>query len=208
VAIVDPEMTLSSDARLTAEAGFDALAHAVETAVTRAAQPMTLMLSARAIAALLEYLPVAITSPFDPGARSENAYAALLMGINLANSTTCLPHRLQYPVGALTRSSHGRGVAALFPAWLEQTIDHAPASLARLARAASSSNGSDSDVARALAARILELRSAIGLDVKLAQLGIDAGDVPELVAKVEGTLANDPGPSSPDDLAQLYLASL
>ena len=210
VALVDPELTVSAGEDVTAQAGFDALAHAVETAASRAAQPLTTLLSAEAFRRLVVHLPRAVASPADLIARSENAYAALLMGINLANSTTCLPHRLQYPVGALTGTAHGRGVAALFPAWLARTVEQAPASLAGLARACGLAADADGDgvAAAALARAVQALRRAIGLEVRLADLGVQAADVPELVARVEGSLANDPGPSAPADLAALYRASL
>jgi len=210
VALVDPDLTVSADHRITAQAGFDALSHAVETAASRAAQPLTLALSAEAFRRLVVYLPRAVADPSDRVARAENAYASLLMGVNLANSTTCLPHRMQYPVGALTSTAHGLGVSALFPAWLARTVDEAPASLARLARptGVADSTASDRAAAAALQQVVLQSREAIGMDVRLGDLGVAARDVPGLVERVEGTLANDPGPSAQTDLADLYTASL
>jgi alcohol dehydrogenase class IV len=209
-AIVDPELVLGAPAGVVATAGFDAVAHAVETSASRAASTLTLQLAADALPRLLDAVPRLQADPSSIAAASAAAYGAVLMGINLANSTTALPHRLQYPVGAMTGTSHGAGVAALFPAWLRRTVRHAPGSLAVLARASgvSPAGSSDDDAAAALEREILELLARLGLPTSLGTLGIRRGDVPELLARVEGSLANDPGPTAPEDLRDLYLSSL
>jgi hypothetical protein len=46
------------------------------------------------------------------------------------------------------------------------------------------------------------------MTVTLAELGVRPADLPDLVAAVEGTLANDPGPVGPEDIRLLYLVSL
>lgn len=210
VAVVDPELTASADARLTAEAGFDALAHCIETSASRASHWFVRAQAADALRRLTTGVPAAMDAPKDLRWRSENAYAAAMMGINLATSTTCLPHRLQYPVGALTGTSHPLGVAALMPAWLDRTVRHAPASLAPLARGAglTAASADDLTAARALRDSVRELMASTGMEVQLADLGVERTDIAGLVARVEGSIANDPGPTGLDDLAALYRDSL
>jgi alcohol dehydrogenase class IV len=210
VALVDPELGASAPRDVTATSGFDAMAHAIETSVSRKATPFTELLAADALRRLLASVPAACDRPGDAVARSEAAYAAMLMGINLALSTTCLPHRLQYPVGALTGTAHARGVAALFPAWLARTLEIAPDRLARLAVAAGLSDERDAPerAAGALVTAVEGHLAGTGMRAGLGSLGVTADDIPALVAAVEGTLTNDPGPVGPDDLAALYRASL
>ncbi len=116
-AIVDPELMMGAPPAVTANAGFDAIAHAVETAASRVASDTVIALSGEALPRLLAAVPELVARRH-PGetAWSDAALAATLMGANLARSTTCLPHRLQYPVGARTGTAHAAGVAALFPA--------------------------------------------------------------------------------------------
>ena len=210
VALVDPELSRSAGPDVTASAGFDAIAHAVETATSRAAGPLNLALAGEALGRLLVHVPRAYATPDDLEARTECAYAAALMGINLATSTTCLPHRLQYPLGALTGTGHAQGVAALFPAWLARTVEAAAGALARLAIAAglATPGTADDAAARTLAVRIGDHLRATGMWRGIGDLGVGEPDIPDLVAAVEGTLTNDPGPVGPDDLAALYRASL
>ena len=209
-AIVDPDLMVGAPPAVIAGSGFDAIAHAVETSASRAASELVIHLAGTALPRLLDSVPSAYRSPDDVGALTEAAYAATLMGVNLANSTTCLPHRLQYPVGARTGTSHAMGVAALFPAWLERTRALAPEALARLARSAGLSDPDDTPdaAAAALETRILGHLDATGMRVRLRDLGVAATDLDGLVEAVEGTLANDPGPTETADLRALYAASL
>ncbi|CAN5500061.1 iron-containing alcohol dehydrogenase [soil metagenome] len=209
-ALVDPELMVGAPPRVAAAAGFDAIAHAVETSASRAASPFVLALGGAALPRLFDAVPRLVGNPAGADPWSDAAYAAMLMGINLANSTTCLPHRLQYPVGAATGTAHALGVAALFPAWLERTVAIAPASLARLARAAGLVADGDADAAAAamLAEMIAAHLDATGMRLRLSDLGVRAADLDDLVSAVEGSVANDPGPSTTADLRDLYAASL
>jgi alcohol dehydrogenase class IV len=203
VALVDPQLVASCPATVTASAGFDAVAHAVETSLSRAATPVTQLLSLEALRSLLTAVPRSLSQPDDLPARSAASYGALLMGINLANSTTCLPHRMQYPVGALTRTEHARGVAALTPAWLRRSLDYAPEGLARLAP----SMGLDGGDAHSVVEAILDFMSAIDLRPRLRDLGVRRADLVQLAQLVEGAVENDPGPSDRAAILALYEAS-
>ena len=215
-AMVDPELMRGAPATVVAAAGFDALAHAVETSASRAATEPVIERGGAALRSLLDAVPRAVRAAVpratleDADAMGAAAYAALLMGVNLATSTTCLPHRLQYPVGARTGTGHAQGVAALMPAWLARTREAAPDSLARLAVAAglAPASATSDEAARALSDRVIAHLEETGMTTRLVDLGIARADVDELVAAVEGSVANDPGPSGPDDLRELYLASL
>lgn len=203
VALVDPQLVASCPPAVTAAAGFDAVAHAVETSLSRASTPLTQLLSLEALRNLLTAVPRSLDEPDDLAARSAASYGALLMGINLANSTTCLPHRMQYPVGALTRTEHARGVAALTPAWLRRSLEYAPDRLARLAPAI----GPNVDDAVAVVDAILAFMSAVDLRPRLRDLGVRRQQLGQLAQLVEGAVENDPGPSDRAAIRALYEAS-
>jgi alcohol dehydrogenase class IV len=96
------------------------------------------------------------------------------------------------------------------PAWLERTRTVAPEALGRLARAAglAGADAAPDDAASALETRVLAHLEATGMRVGLRDLGVSDDDIDGLVDAVEGTLANDPGPTDTFDLRALYLASL
>lgn len=209
-AIVDPELSASAPAAIAANAGFDAIAHAVETAASRAASDLVIHLAGVALPRLLDAVPRLVEQPHDVEAAESAAYAALLMGFNLANSTTCLPHRFQYAIGPHTNTAHAVGVAAVLPAWLDRTILHNPEAIGRLARAGGlcPADASATDAATTLAGRIVDHLERTGMRRSLSELGVKEADIPELLDAIEGAVANDPGPVGREDLHALYLASL
>ena len=48
------------------------------------------------------------------------AISSSMMGVNLAYSTTCLPHRMQYILGPYTNSRHAEGIISLYKGWIRQ----------------------------------------------------------------------------------------
>ena len=105
------------------ETGFDVLAHGAESYLAVKANPFSEMLSEKAIRIAGECLPILWNQPAHPEAREKMCFASMLMGMNLANVGTCLPHRMQYPVGAATDTSHAAGLLALYPAWIRYEYD-------------------------------------------------------------------------------------
>ena len=69
IAIIDPNLTMSVPASVTAETGLDVLAHALEAYVSVMASDFTDPLALRAMQILFEYLPRAYKNGCDPVAR-------------------------------------------------------------------------------------------------------------------------------------------
>ncbi len=185
IAIVDPELTATVPAGVAAETGFDALTHAVETYVARGANPLSEALSERAAGLLGESLPGLAAEPPDGERRAALSLAALLGGLTVANASTCLPHRMQQAMGSAPRLSvsHGRGLAAVYPAWVERAQPFAAAKFDRLGRLL----GEDRfDTA------LERLRSELGLDAGLEELGFATADIDACVGGIAGNLDNDP----------------
>ena len=125
VAIVDPTYTFSLPMNITMETGFDVFTHAAESYCSVNANPFSEMLSEKAIRIVGEALPRLSKDLKDTQAREMMSFASHIMGFNVKNIGNCLPHRLQYPIGISTETSHGAGLAALYPAWMkyEQNVN-------------------------------------------------------------------------------------
>src|SRR5258708_3018188 len=80
IAILDPALTLSQPPAVTAHAGIDAIAHAVETAVTRTRNPLSLMYSHAAFKLCVKSLPEVLINPRDLEARGKMLLGASLAG--------------------------------------------------------------------------------------------------------------------------------
>ena len=204
VAIVDSSFTWQIPPCTTAETGFDVFAHAIESYVSQRSNDMSRMLSERVLALVGERLPRLMKMPDDHKARDAMSYASLLMGSNLANVGTALPHRMQYPVGAHTDTSHGAGLLALYPAWLR--YEHA-ASPARVERAMSILSNHVCRGWKDCEAALARFLTELGVRQSLHALGIT--ETPEaLAAEVTGAIERDPAAADHDLLSKIYAESM
>jgi len=120
-AVVCPEFTYSLSKQLTLQTGFDAFTHALESFFSKASTIFTRRISIEAISNIVpSLLEISRSDQLQISHKSKLAYGSMLAGINLGNSSTCLPHRLQYCIGALSNTSHADGLAAVYPAWLRR----------------------------------------------------------------------------------------
>jgi len=189
IAIVDPELARTLPPDVAAETAFDAFTHAVESYVARRATPITDAIAEKSLDLLAPALRALARGRWDEQVREDLALAALLGGINVANASTCLPHRMQQAMGSVTRVSvsHGRGLALLYPAWLERVEPFATERLARVARALQSPDVHEG---------VRETLGALGLATTLRDCGFEDGDIAAFAQGLSGNMDNDPIPSA------------
>lgn len=209
LAIVDAELSLSLPGNITRETGFDVLCHAIETYVSKKAGPITALFSKEAVRIVFQNLKDVVRDGSNLEARTNMMYASLLMGFNLTNSSTCLPHRLQYPIGAHTDTSHGMGLASLFPVWLEGLAPLVPKKFAKIAEllGADVIGLSELEAAKRGVEIIDAFLKDMGLSIRLRDLGISLQECSRLASEVYGNLEVDPGFQSREDVLKLYRAA-
>lgn len=115
VAIVDPTFTFGSSAYLTACAGFDALAQAIEAYWNRNADRASDALAAKAIELLYPTLPALMAQPEDKELREKASEGAYLAGQAINITKTTAPHAFSYPFTSHYGYPHGHAVALTFP---------------------------------------------------------------------------------------------
>jgi len=107
-AVVDPDLLASCPPALIAANGMDALTQLMESYVSTKANPLTDALAVSGLRALRDALLPWYEGTSDAaGARSNMAYAALLSGINLAQTGLGSVHGLASPLGAFFPIPHG-----------------------------------------------------------------------------------------------------
>ncbi|HET6251129.1 MAG TPA: iron-containing alcohol dehydrogenase [Tepidisphaeraceae bacterium] len=115
MALVDPELGVSTPANVTASSGMDALCQCIEAYTSSGAQPMTDALALRGIRAAGRSLWRAFLDGTDIDAREQMALAALFSGIALTNAGLGAVHGFAAPLGANFPVPHGVVCAALLP---------------------------------------------------------------------------------------------
>lgn len=114
-AIVDYELTMSMPARLTSDTGTDSLTHAIESYVSRKANPFTDVFALAAMKTIWAELPVAFCEPDNKKAREAMMLAATQAGIAFSNASVALVHGMSRPIGAHFHVPHGLSNAMLLP---------------------------------------------------------------------------------------------
>ncbi|MDO4197898.1 MAG: bifunctional acetaldehyde-CoA/alcohol dehydrogenase [Erysipelotrichaceae bacterium] len=120
VAIIDPNLTTSLPASITADTGMDVLTHAVEAYVSVMASDFTDGIATQAVKMVFEYLPRAYANgKNDLEAREKMHNASCLAGMAFANAFLGLNHSIAHKVGGEFHVPHGRANAILLP-WVIQ----------------------------------------------------------------------------------------
>ncbi|MBN2355162.1 iron-containing alcohol dehydrogenase [candidate division KSB1 bacterium] len=115
VALLDPDLTKSMPAFVTAETGMDAFTQLIESFISIKAQPIPRQLSLHGIQLVGKYLVPAVENGADMEAREGMMLASLLSGLALANSGLGAVHGIAAALGAVCDIPHGRACAMLLP---------------------------------------------------------------------------------------------
>jgi len=133
VALVDPELTVSMPRTTTIGTGVDALAHAVESYVTKADNPFSDALALYAIELVVAALPVAAEDGEDIEARGSMSLAAAMAGASFSMSGLSANHGISHALGERYHLHHGLACGVALAAVLEYNIEVRQAKIARLA---------------------------------------------------------------------------
>lgn len=133
VALVDPLMTISMPAHITAATGMDALTHAIEAYVSRFQEPLSDVLAEEAIRLVSDSLRTAVVNGDDLEARDKMMKASMIAGIAFNNSGVGNAHALAMPLGGFYDVPHGVANAILLPPTMEFNLMACPQKFAKIA---------------------------------------------------------------------------
>lgn len=117
VAFVDPDMMASMPKGLTAATGMDALTHAIEGYITKAAWELSDMFHLKAIEIISKNLRGAVTNT--PEGREGMALGQYIAGMGFSNVGLGIVHSMAHPLGALYDTPHGVANAIILPTVME-----------------------------------------------------------------------------------------
>jgi len=193
LALLDPEITASLPAPLTAATGVDALVHAIESMTNRNAHPLNDPPAMRAIGLVRRWLPQAVADGGDLEARGQVQIAACLAGAAIAVNGCAVAHGLGHALGTVGHVHHGRAVGLSLRVALEGNVAATPERHALVAEAFGIERKGRSDAA--LAAALPEAYDAflreVGLEISLSGDGLSGEDAERLAAACD-TAENQP----------------
>ena len=214
IAILDPVLTLSQPIRVTACTGIDAIAHVVETAVTKKRTALSLMYAHEGFKLTVPNLPRIFENPNDLEARGRMQLGAAFAGLAIENSMLGAAHSAANPLTAHYGIVHGQAVGMMLP-YVVRFNGQDPAALRAYAELASApeiacvSDGPE----KALDTLIEHLESLLQLAQmprSLADCGVKASMIPTLAdeAARQWTATFNPRPVSAEGFATLFQLAL
>ena len=214
IAILDPELTLSQPLRVTACTGIDAIAHAVETAVTTKRNPLSQRLSAEAFRLCVLAFPEVLRHPQSLNSRVWMQVGAALAGAAIEQSMLGAAHAAANPLTAHHGIAHGHAVGLMLPHVVQfnacdPAIARAYGELACAAQLTQPDNGLAMAVDR-LSSRLQSLLELGGLRRSLGDCGVKLVDLPRLAVEAAGqwTARFNPRVMTPTDFERIYTAAL
>lgn len=121
-AVLDPRMTVSLPAHLTAQTAMDALTHAIEAYTCLGKNPVSDRAAYTAVKMISTHLLEVIGDPQNPQGRLALAVAATLAGMAFSNAMVGMVHTLGHALGAVCRVPHGACMAIFLPYGLEYNL--------------------------------------------------------------------------------------
>lgn len=196
VSILDPELTVTMPAMVTAHTGIDAIAHALETAVCNQRNEISSAHSAAAWRLLDAGLPRVLAEPNDLEARARMQLGSAFAGTAIENSMLGIAHSCANPLTAHYGIVHGQAVGTMLP----HVVAFNRADAAAAAIYDTLSDGAD------LAVRVRGHLAACGMDRSLRELGVDEAMIPQLAteAAVQWTARFNPVAVDDAMLEQVY----
>jgi alcohol dehydrogenase len=226
-AICDPELTYSCPPGLTAVSGADALTHAIEAFTTLRRQPTGgiahehVFLGKNALSdnyALLaiSHIASSLKRAYDNGgdaeARERLMLGATTAGLAFGTAGTAAAHAVQYPIGAMTHTPHGAGVAVMMPYVMEFNRAYCEPELAEIGRAMGLDMADQTvcEQASTTIDAVDQLFASIGIPRTIADLGIVPAQLPQVAEQAMGSarlIKNNPRPIELETMVTLVEAA-
>lgn len=210
IAVLDPELTVSMPASVTAATGIDALSHAVESYVTTRRNPISQLFSRQAWHLLARGFAAVITEPTAVQARADMLFGSHLAGAAIENSMLGATHALANPLSAHYDMTHGVAIGIMLPHVIRYNGSVVGASYGELAADAGLCDFGDPRAPALLADHIAALAARAGLPSRLGDCGIDGILLDQLSAEAaeQWTGKFNPRPVDADRLRELYECAL
>ncbi len=212
VAILDPLLTVSLPAPMTAATAMDAMSHGIESFHARFYEPVADALGYQAIRLIVQYLPVSLQKGDDVEARGMLALASTMGGMAFQNALVGCVHGMAHALGGMYGLHHGLANAILLPHGMRFNL---PVSAPRYRQVAEAfgldlKGKSDAQVGEMAIQAVEEFAKKTGLPRRLSEVNIPKDnflEVAKLAVADPGMKSNLRRVTDPQEIVPVLLAA-
>jgi choline dehydrogenase len=206
-ALVDPRLTYSMPASMTANTGIDALAQAIAGMVAKCRTPIGDAIALEAVRLMGRSLVRATHDGTDTAARSDMACGSMMAGLTMNISDCTAEHSLGQAIGGVKHVPHGLTIGLVLAETLERERQYVPEQLERVADALGVPSGGPADGSRAVSA-VRRILAELGFPV-LREIGVTEADLDHLtdLALSDFFITMSPQPWTRDEVHAAFRAA-
>ncbi|MDT4830768.1 1,3-propanediol dehydrogenase [compost metagenome] len=184
LAILDAEMTWKLPPAITAATGMDALTHAIESYVSKQANPISQALAIQAIRLISSGLRKSYFVGNDAQAREDMLLGSFLAGVAFSQSKLGNVHAISHTFGGVFNIPHGIANATLLPYVIAFNLPACPDRFRDIAIAMGQDVAGLDELgaARKVMDFVVELNAALGIPDNIKDLGVDLDFLPQMVS--------------------------
>ena len=209
VAIIDPELTVSMPANLTAFTGIDALTHCIEAYTSIVEFPPADALALHGVRMISRTLRTAVNEPNNLKAREEMATASMMAGTSFSLNGLGACHALAHQLSAFFGTPHGLANAVLLPQIMKFNMSVRLQKFADIAQAMGADiNHMPVEEAAQKALELVEkLCEDVGVPKHLDDVHMTKDMIPDLVERAlgDGVINTNARPVTYEDVEKLFL---
>ena len=206
--IIDAELMYTLPKGTTAATGMDALTHAIEGYITKAAWELSDMFEIEAIRMINKHLRTAVYDPTNPVGRHGMAVAQYVAGMAFSNVGLGVVHGMAHPMGSLFDIPHGVANALLLPTVMEFNKPVCIDKYVEIAKAmdAYKEGMTKAEAAQAACDAVRALAIEVGIPQHLSEIGIKEEDIEALAdqAIADVCTPGNPRQVTRADIVELY----
>lgn len=203
IAVIDPELTVSVPAQITASTGLDVLSHAIESYWATLNQPICSACSVYAARLVFAWLEKAYNNPNDLQARSKMAEASIVAGVAFSHPRTTGSHACSFPLTNIYGVPHGEACAFTLDYFIKFNADHADGD----GRITAFAKDCGFDSAYDMANEIMAMKKRMKMRTTLTEIGCTTEDeIKELTEKSMSMLMKrNPIELTKEDIYNMYM---
>lgn len=204
--IIDSTLMETMPQSILAAVGFDAFCHCMEAYVSKIAQPISDFLALEGMKLIGRHLVKVYEGNGTPDDWDAITWASTIGGMVINTAGVTLAHGMEHPASGLKDLVHGKGLAALTPVIVENSVKGNPVKFTNVSQSIGGTNEND------CAASIRNLLRKLNLDITLSEQGIEEADIEWMTDnffKVSiGSYNNHPISFTSEEIKELYRKAL